>query len=90
MDTPGPTRALLASFHSGRWVFIQMPASGMKLASLASATSSSFSVRVARVGPSLPMSSLPSAPSSWAKAMAWLWPSWSKVMVWRGSVSRSS
>jgi hypothetical protein len=28
MDSPQPASALLASFHSGRWVFIQMPAAG--------------------------------------------------------------
>ena len=46
MDTPLPTRALLASFHSGRWVFIQMPPSGMKLATLASMVAMIFSMKL--------------------------------------------
>ena len=45
IDAPLPTMALLASFHSGRWVFSQMPAPGMKLESLASNDTSSFSVK---------------------------------------------
>jgi len=46
MEVPDPTKALLASFHSGRKVFIQMPASGIKLLSLASNTASIFSVKL--------------------------------------------
>ena len=34
IDRPQPARALLASFHSGRWVFSQMPPPGTRLREL--------------------------------------------------------
>ena len=45
-ETPSPTSALFASFHSGRCVFIQMPPSGTRFESLDRAGTSSFSSRL--------------------------------------------
>ena len=41
-----PTSALFASFHSGRWVFIQMPPPGTKLVNFDSKVTSNFSSRL--------------------------------------------
>ena len=46
METPLPTNALLASFHSGRWVFIQIPPSGMKLDILDNTVANIFSMKL--------------------------------------------
>ena len=63
MDTPFPTKALLASFHSGRWVFIQIPASGIKLESLESAVANIFSIKLAlTIAPLESVNKAPSAP----------------------------
>ena len=51
----------MASFHSGRWVFIQIPPSGTRFTSFASSRSRSFSARVTRTSsPSAPWTNLPS------------------------------
>ena len=46
MDTPFPTKALFASFHSGRWVFNQIPPSGIRLDYFASTEASIFSTKL--------------------------------------------
>ena len=65
MDTPLPTNALLASFHSGRWVLSHIPASGIKLLNLASKVANTFSMRLvfttSPLGSSIKRASAPSA-----------------------------
>ena len=45
MEIPFPTKALLASFHSGLCVFIQIPPSGTKFETLASRVANIFSMK---------------------------------------------
>ncbi len=67
MDTPFPTNALLASFHSGLWVFIQIPPSGIKFEIFANTVANIFSIKLTLYiktvvslssAPSIPISSL--------------------------------
>ena len=46
METPLPTKALLASFHSGRWVFIHIPPSGIKFDIFAKTVAKIFSIKL--------------------------------------------
>ena len=84
IDTPYPTSALLASFHSGRWVLSQIPPPGTKLESLASAATSSFSTSPTCTTAPPACRSLPSEPSSPHSARIRASFSASKRMVERG------
>ena len=90
IDTPLPTNALLASFHSGRWVFIQIPPSGIKLDNLANAVASIFSTKLAfTMNLFSSLSNAPSAPNS-SLASRILWSSsWSKTIVSFGFSNKS-
>ena len=81
-----PTKALFASFHSGLWVFIHIPAPGIKLDTFAITVTRIFSMKLTLIMLSdLSVSKAPSDPILDLKCIIFSSESWLKSIVFFGS-----